>query len=190
MSRPGDRAPKISTPREPTLSREAEGHVLPPKSVGVEGSISPGSTSSACAHQASAREPGGLDVAQPSVVLGEPAQEGDEPQAGAKIVEKSDEVIVPKKSAKARVTPVERAEGRTEAEGKSAARNAPSTLSEHDARTSLQRIRERTKQKPEEKWTNLLSHMRVPLMKEAYQRLRQDGAAGVERSAGLSTASV
>jgi RNA-directed DNA polymerase len=181
VGRPGDRAPKTSSPREPTLSRNAEGHVLSPKSVGVEDSISPGSTSSACTHQASAREPGDLDVALPSMVLGEPAQEGEEPQAGAKTVEKSDEVVVPKKSTKTRVTPVESTEGRTEAEGKSAARNASSTQSEHNAHTSLQRIRERAKQKPEEKWTNLLSHMRPSLLKEAYQRLRQDGAVGVDK---------
>ena len=143
MSGPGDRAPKTSSPGEPTRSRDAEGHVLPPKSVGVEGSNSPGSTSSARLHQASAREPGDLDVALPSMVLGEPAQEGDEPQAGAKIVEKSDEVVVPKKSAKTRVTPVESMEGRTEAKGKSAARNASSTQGEHDATTTLQRIGER-----------------------------------------------
>jgi hypothetical protein len=58
------------------------------------------------------------------MVTGRPAQEGDEPQAGTSNVEKSDEVVVPKKSAKTRVTPVESMEGRTEAEGKSAARNA------------------------------------------------------------------
>jgi RNA-directed DNA polymerase len=180
VSGPGDRAPKTSTPREPTLSRDAEGQVLPPKSVGVEGSISPGSTSSARLHQASAREPGDLDVALPSVVLGEPAQEGEEPQAGAKIVEKSDEVVVPKKSAKTWVTPVEPMEGRTEAKGKSAARNASSTLGEPDAVTFLQRIGERAKQRPKEKWTNLLSHLRAPFLKEAYRRLREDAAVGVD----------
>jgi group II intron reverse transcriptase/maturase len=114
------------------------------------------------------------------MVSGEPAQEGDEPQAGAKIVEKSDEVIVPKKSAKTRVTPVESTEGRTEAEGKSAARNASSTQREQETSTFLQRIGERAKQKPKEKWTTLLSHIRVPLLKEAYQRLRRNAAAGVD----------
>jgi len=181
MSGPGDRAPKTSSPGEPTLSSVGEGHGQDPKRVGVDACLSPGSeTSSARSHQASAREPGDLDVALPVMVSGEPAQEGDEPQAGAKIVEKSDEVIVPKKSAKTRVTPVEPMEGRSEAKGKSAARNASSTPSEHDALTFLQRIRERAKQKPEEKWTNLLSHMRLPFLKEAYQRLRRNAAAGVD----------
>jgi hypothetical protein len=44
--------------------------------------------------------------------------------------EKSDEVIVPRKSAKTWVTPVESMEGRTEAAGKLAVGNAPSTQSE------------------------------------------------------------
>ncbi len=114
------------------------------------------------------------------MVTDEPTQEGDEPQAGTTDVEKSDEVIVPKKSSKTRVTPVEPMEGRTEAKGKSAARNASSTQSEHEALTFLQRIGERARQKPEEKWTNLLSHMRLPLLKEAYLRLRKEAAAGVD----------
>jgi len=114
------------------------------------------------------------------MVSGGAPQEGNKPQVGAMTVEKSDEVIVPKRSAKTRVTPVESMEGRTEAEGKSAARNASSTQSETEALTFLQRIGEKAKQKPEEKWTNLLSHMKVPLLKEAYQRLRRNAAAGVD----------
>ena len=180
MSGPGDRAPKTSSSGEPTPCSYAEGQGQHPKRVGVDAASPPGSTSSARSHQASAREPGDLDVALPVMVSGEPAQEGDEPQAGAKIVEKSDEVIVPKKSAKTWVTPVESMEGRTEAEGKSAARNASSTQREPEALTFLQRIGERAKQKPKEKWTNLLSHMRVPFLTEAYQRLRRDAAAGVD----------
>jgi len=113
------------------------------------------------------------------MVSGRPAQEG-KPQSGAS-VEKSDEVVVPEKSAKTWVTPVEPAEGRTEAKGKSVARNASSTPSEPDALSFLQRIGERAKQKPEEKWTNLLSHMRLPFLKEAYQRLRRNAAAGVDQ---------
>ena len=116
----------------------------------------------------------------PTIVSGESAQEGHTPQSGAQNVEKSDEVIVPKKSAKTRVTPVESMEGRAPAEGKSAARNASSTQREPDALTCLQRIGERAKQKPKEKWTNLLSHVRVPLLKEAYQRLRKEAAPGVD----------
>ena len=71
-------------------------------------------------------------------------------------------------------------EGRTEAKGKSAAENASSPQSEREALSFLQRIGERAKQKPIEKWTTLLSHVRVPLLMEAYQRLRREAAAGVD----------
>jgi RNA-directed DNA polymerase len=178
VSGPGDRAPKTFLPGEPTSSFYAEGQGRVPKSVDVDPRLSPGSKSSARTHQASAREPGDLDGARPVMVSGRPAQEG-KPQSGAS-VEKSDEVTVPEKSAKMRVTPVESAEGKTEAEGKSAARNASSTQRETEVHTSLQRIGERAKQKPEEKWTNLLSHIRRPLLREAYQRLRKNAAVGVD----------
>jgi hypothetical protein len=114
------------------------------------------------------------------MVCGEPAQEGDEPQAEPTIVEKSDEAVVPKKPAKTRVTSVEQVEGRAEAKGKSAAENTSSTQRETEVLSFLQRIGERARQKPREKWTNLLSHIRVPLLAEAYQRLRRDAAAGLD----------
>jgi group II intron reverse transcriptase/maturase len=112
------------------------------------------------------------------MVSGRSAQEG-KPQSGA-CVEKSDEVVVPKKSSKMWVTPVETMEGRTEAEGKSAASNAFSAQHEVEALRFLQRIGERAKQKPKEKWTTLLSHIRVPFLKVAYLRLRRNAAAGVD----------
>ena len=156
-----------------------QGHGGNPRRVDVGSPLPPGSESSARPQQPAAREPGDLDEALPTMVSGEPARKGDKPQPEAS-VEKSDEVIVPKKSAKTRVTPVESMEGRTEAEGRSVARNASSTQREPEALTFLQRIGERAKQKPKEKWTNLLSHIRVPVLKEAYQRLRRNAAAGVD----------
>jgi RNA-directed DNA polymerase len=139
---------------------------------------SPRSENSARTQQAPARESGDLDGARPVMVSGRPAREG-KPQSAAS-VEKSDEVVVPKKSAKTRVTPVEQTEGRTEAKGKSDARNASSTQRESEATTFLHRIGERARQRPKEKWTNLLSHIRVPFLRVAYQRLRKNGATGVD----------
>jgi group II intron reverse transcriptase/maturase len=107
-------------------------------------------------------------------------REGDEPQAVGKVGEESDAVVVSKKSAKTRVTPVESMEKRTAAKGNAAARNASPTQRGIDALTFLQRIGERAKQRPKEKWTNLLSQVRVPLLKEAYLRLRKDAAPGVD----------
>ena len=128
----------------------------------------------------SAWEPGDLEGASASVVDARQLREGSEPQAAAKTFEESDEAIVPKKPVKTRVTPVEQVEGRVEAEGKSAARNAYPTQGGISAATYLQRIGQRAKEKKEERFTNLLSHIKLPLLAEAYQRLKKRAAAGVD----------
>lgn len=102
------------------------------------------------------------------------------PQSAQCASEKSDGVMVPKKSVKTWVTPVESMEGKTAAEGKSAARNASSAQDGIDALTYLQWIGRRAKEKPEEKLTNLMGHIKTPLLKEAYQRLHKNAAPGVD----------
>ena len=114
------------------------------------------------------------------MVGGKQSRDSDERHAVTVTFEKSDEAIVPGKSAKMRVTPFESMEGRAEAKGNAVARNASSTQSEQDASTVLQRIRERATQKPKEKWTNLLSHLQVPLLERAYLSLRKRAATGVD----------
>jgi RNA-directed DNA polymerase len=96
--------------------------------------------------------------------------------------EESDALIVPtcEKSAKTRVTPVESMEGRCAANGKPAPRNASPAQDGQDALTFLERVGQRAKDKKEERFNNLLSHIKVPLLKEAYQRLRKDAAPGVD----------
>jgi len=126
------------------------------------------------------REPGDLDGASSPMVDDRRKREGEKPQAAGYAAEKSDEGVVPKKLPKTRVTPVEAAEGRPEAKRKSAARNASSTQREGNALTFLQRIGQRAKEKPKEKWTTLLSHVKVPLLREAYLRLRKSAATGVD----------
>jgi group II intron reverse transcriptase/maturase len=113
------------------------------------------------------------------MVDGKQARQG-ESHNPSQAVEESDAGIVPKKLTKTRVTPVEPVEGRAAAKGKSAARNALPTQCGASALTGLQRIGKRAKQKPKEQWTNLLNHIRVPLLKEAYQRLRRNAAVGVD----------
>lgn len=95
--------------------------------------------------------------------------------------EESDALVVPacKKSAKTRVTPVESMEGRGAANGKPAPRNAFPAQDGKDALTSLERVGQRAKEKKEERFNNLLSHIKVPLL-EAYQRLRKDAASGID----------
>ena len=144
MSGPGDGAPKTTCSDEPTPSLEAEGQGASPTRVDVVTSLVPGSDEFGTLTKSAAREPGDLDVASPPMVDGRQPREGDEPQAAGQTVEESDEGMVPKKSAKTWVTPVESAEGRPEAKGKSAARDAVSTQSEEAALTFPQRIGERT----------------------------------------------
>ena len=180
MSGPGDRAPKPSILGEPTPSSKAEGQGSSPTRVDVVTILSPGSDEFGTLRKPPAREPGDLDVASPPMVGGRQLREGDKPQAAGQTVEESDEGMVPRKPAKTRVTPVESVEGRPEAEGKSAARDALPTQDGEGALTFLQRIGQRAKEKPEEKWTTLLSHVKVPLLKEAFLRLRKDAATGVD----------
>jgi RNA-directed DNA polymerase len=180
VSEPGDRAPKRPISVEPPLSSSARGHGAGPKKADLDSSLHPGSWSSARLHMLPAREPGDLGGASPSVVDGRQRREGQKPQSAQYASEKSDAGMVPKKSAKTRVTPVESAEGKAAAKGKSTARNASSAQDESDALTHLQWIGKRAKEKPEEKFTNLLSHIKLPLLSEAYNRLRKRAAAGVD----------
>ena len=87
--------------------------------------------------------------------------------------------MVPKKPAKTRVTPVESVEERAAAEGKSAHRNARRAQDRERAPTQVERIGERAKEKRGERFDNLLSPLKVPLLTEAYQRLRS-AAPGVD----------
>ena len=179
MSGPGDRAPKLTKLGKSTPSWSVEDHDATPTRVDVADRVSPGVDGARHAQKVTAREPGDLDGVSPSMVDGRQARQG-ESHNPSQAVEESDAVVVPKKLTKTWVTPVEPVEGRASAEGKSAARNALPAQDGAGALTSLQRIGKRAKQKPKEQWTNLLSHIRVPLLKEAYQRLRRNAAAGVD----------
>ena len=179
MSGPGDRAPKLPDTGESTPSCRAEDHASDPKRVDVGRLVSPGSKSLARHETPPAREPGDLGAAS-SDEDDRRTWEGDEPQSTVGGSEKSDEGVVAKKPTKARVTPVESVERRPEAKGKSAARNALRAQDREGVLTSMQRIGQRAKEKPEEQLTNLLSHVKVPLLREAYLGLRKRAATGVD----------
>ncbi|KYG03085.1 hypothetical protein BE21_53440 [Sorangium cellulosum] len=98
----------------------------------------------------------------------------------AQSTEESDACIVPRKSLNTWVTPVEEMEGRRAAEGKPAERNALRAQDREGAPTDLARVGERAARNKGERFVNLLSHVRVPLLKEAYFRLRRNAAAGVD----------
>jgi RNA-directed DNA polymerase len=180
VSGPGNRAPKTCSSRESTRSQVAEDHGMVPLRVDVAPTLLPESVEFGTFRKLPAREPGDLKGASPPMVGGRQLREGPNPQSAGRALEESDEVIVPKKSAKTWVTPVESMEGRAKAEGKFAVRNAFPAQDGTNALTWIQRIGQRAKRKSKEKWTNLLSHIKAPLLKEAYQRLRKNAASGVD----------
>ena len=179
MNGPGDRAPKLASLREPSFSTTAKA-TAPLRRMDVERVLPPGSKEFGTFKESFARKLGDLEGASPSVVGGRQPRESDKRQAAAVAFEKSDEAVVPRKSTKTRVTPVEPAEGRAEAKGQSVARNALPTQSGAGAPTVMQRIRQRAKGRPEGRWTNLFGHLREPLLSQAYHSLRKGAATGVD----------
>lgn len=180
MNGPGDRAPKHCSLKEPMPSFWAEGHVSPLTNAEQVDAILPGSKNSARHEMSCAQESGDLSGASESNRDSRHTWEGHKPQSRVVAAEESDEVIVPKKPVKTRVTPVELVEGRAEAKGKFAVRNALPTQGGASALTQVQQIGMRAKMDQEVKFTNLLCHVKVPLLREAYQRLSKKAAAGVD----------
>lgn len=128
-----------------------------------------------------ARKPGELGRGRLRMVSNRHGREGKS-QNPQQSTEQSDASIVPtcKKSTKTRVTPVEPMEGRDAGNGKSTPRNASRTQDRNDATTFLERIGQRAKERKGERFTNLLSHIKVPLLRDAYHALRKDAAPGVD----------
>jgi group II intron reverse transcriptase/maturase len=107
-------------------------------------------------------------------------QQGESRNLRQHALEESGAPIVPEKSGNSRVMPEEPMEGRGAAEGKLAERNAFRPQSRQDALTTLERVGQRAKEKKGERFTTLLSHIKVSLLKEAYERLRREAAPGVD----------
>lgn len=143
------------------------------------GASLPWSKNSARHQKSPARKPGDLGGFSPHE-SGRKVREGDEPQAAPHASEESDAPVVPEKSSNARVTPAEKMEGRSAAKGKLAQRNASRTQSRQDVLTHLERVGQRAKAKKGERFTNLLSFIKTPLLAEAFWRLRKDAASGMD----------
>jgi RNA-directed DNA polymerase len=96
--------------------------------------------------------------------------------------EESDALVVPtcEKSAKPRVTPGESMEGRGAAHGNAAPRNALPAQDGEGVLTFLERLGSKARKGKGERFNNLLSHMKAPLLKEAYLRLRKNAACGID----------
>lgn len=140
----------------------------------------PGSESSARHHMTSARKPGDLDGASRSELDRRQGREGDEPQSGPVAVEESDALIVPGKSANSEVTPEESMEGRSAAEGNLAQRDTLRSQPREGVFMRLARVRQKARDEKEVRFTNLLSIIRVPLLREAFMCLRKDAASGID----------
>jgi len=153
---------------------------LRPNNSRLDAAVPTGSESSARSHKPYAREPGDLAGASPQVEADRQSREGDEPQAGMNASEESRAPIVPEKSTNSEVTPEEPMEGRGAANGKLAERNTHRAQDRERVLTHLQRVGERAKEKKQEQFVNLLSHIKVPLLSEAYQGLKKNAAAGVD----------
>ena len=163
---------------EPTQSHYADGHAAAAK-VDWVADVLPGSETLASSHRPFAREPGDLGSASPEV-SGRQPREGRVRTPRSQAFEESDVRIVPEKSANLRVMPKESMEGRRAANGKLASRNALRAQDRAGALTSLERVGQRAKQGKGERFTNLLSHLQVPLLREAYFSLQKTAAAGVD----------
>lgn len=70
-------------------------------------------------------------------------------------------------------------EGRGAANGKLTQRNTRRTQGRESVPTHLERVGQRAKDK-ETRFTNLMCHIQVPLLKQAYMRLRKNAAPGVD----------
>src|SRR5438093_8580312 len=95
--------------------------------------------------------------------------------------EKSDSAIVAMKPAnKAGQPAAEQAERRVEAEGNMAESRTRRTPSRESVLQGLDRVRQAAKAKKKERFTALLHHVTVDLLKDAYSWLKRDAAPGVD----------
>lgn len=88
--------------------------------------------------------------------------------------------MVPRKSENLRVTPRDSMEGRGTAKGKLAQRNVLRTQCRVGTPTNLERVGHKAMQEKGVRFTNLLCHIKVPLLKQAYECLNKKAAPGVD----------
>lgn len=88
--------------------------------------------------------------------------------------------MVPKKSGNLRVTPRDSMEGRGAAKGNLAQRNVRRTQGRESTPTNLERVGSKATQEKGVRFNNLLCHIKVPLLRQAYQCLRKDAAPGID----------
>lgn len=161
-------------------SRTAEGSTVTPEGDELGLTDLTRSSSSARPHMPCARESGDLAGASPPMVGGRQTREGEEPKAGEYACEESRASVVPKKPANSVVTPEELVEGRVAANGNSPSETRTGPSAGLSAPTHLERVGERARKQKQERFNNLLSHIKLPLLREAYQLLNKKSSAGVD----------
>jgi len=127
-----------------------------------------------------ARKPGDLEGSSLQQSGSAKAREGASRTPTPQAFEESDAPIVVKKSGNSRVTPEDSMEQRGAADGEICSRKRTPDAVPGTCANAIERIGQRATQRQGERFTNLLSHMTVVLMKEAYQRLRPDASAGID----------
>ena len=135
-----------------------------------------------------AREPGDLLLGRFSCVWSGPRREDEESKPMKNEQEKSDPSIVAKRPAnKPHIAEVdlwgsgaESAEPREGTEGNTGEQRTCRTPSRESVSQGLERVREAAKQRKKERFTALLHHVTVDLLKDAYFWLKREAAPGVD----------
>src|SRR5215813_13941456 len=110
-----------------------------------------------------------------------PAHEGNSRTMSANADEKSDEVIGPMKQPNKEGSPsAEAVEGRTSPEGNGGRTAAARTLRRDTASNGLIAVRRAARQSKSVRFTALLHHITIDLLKQSYLSLERDSAPGID----------
>ena len=127
-----------------------------------------------------AREPGDLGLG-PSAGAGGPRREGEEPKPMMYGPEKSDLAEVARKPANAAGRPGgELVERRARTEGNANEDGRDRTPSRASLSPGLDRVRQAARENRKLRFTALLHHVTVDLLRESYRALKRDAAPGVD----------
>ncbi len=161
------------------LSLEAEGHDDAATDAETAARHTPGSKSSARTHMPHAREPGDLGGASSQQSGDTQPREGRSRNPRSQASEESDAFVVAEKPGNSRVTPEDSVEQRDAADGEVRSKKRTPDTEPDTCANTIERIGRRARDR-QERLTNLLSHIKVPLLREAYVRLHKDAAPGID----------
>ncbi len=108
-----------------------------------------------------------------------PVREGKSRNPDMNVVEESDWLIVPKKVAN-EAQAEELLEGRGQTKENAGQPVAGSTQSEQTAMTGLERVRQKARTDKQIRFTAILHHVRVEQLRDSYESLKRQAAAGVD----------